>query len=45
MKVLIQITKKAPYAKTAAELKDRWRKQLKLSTLSFLNRSFKSTRR
>jgi carboxyl-terminal processing protease len=27
---------KAPYAKTAAELKDRWRKQLKLSTLSSL---------
>jgi carboxyl-terminal processing protease len=27
---------KAPYAKSAAELKDRWRKQLKLSTLSSL---------
>ena len=27
---------KAPYAKTEAELKDRWRKQLKLSTLSSL---------
>jgi carboxyl-terminal processing protease len=24
---------KAPYAKSTAELKDRWRKQLKLSTL------------
>ena len=27
---------KAPYAKSAVELKDRWRKQLKLSTLSSL---------
>jgi carboxyl-terminal processing protease len=27
---------KAPYAKSTAELKDRWRKQLKLSTLSSL---------
>nr|WP_314835413.1 carboxy terminal-processing peptidase [uncultured Flavobacterium sp.] len=28
--------KKAPYAKTTAELKDKWRKQIKLSTLSSL---------
>ena len=27
---------KAPYAKTSAELKDKWRKQIKLSTLSSL---------
>ncbi|RTY89782.1 tail-specific protease [Flavobacterium sp. RSP46] len=27
---------KAPYAKTASELKDKWRKQIKLSTLSSL---------
>jgi len=32
---------KAPYAKTTAELKDKWRKQIKLSTLSSLTDKLK----
>ncbi len=32
---------KAPYAKNAAELKEKWRKQLKLSTLSSLTHRLK----
>ena len=36
---------KAPYAKNADELKERWRKQIKLSTLSSLDRSFENSRK
>jgi carboxyl-terminal processing protease len=31
---VLNTDEKAPYAKSAAELTDRWRKQIKLSTLS-----------